>query len=179
MIALLPIPTPRGRAQRTVAAWFRGGIGVALAGFLAGCASVRPTGDAIDERKAASQVRQRLHEIIEAAERKEFARLDGYHLYGGKFTKFSGQSWKRQDARAARHGEHVGLGAVTHLQMSARDLKIDVFGRVAVATFVLEFSFRASSGTNRQKERATLVFVHERGSWRIVHEHLSVPPAGS
>ena len=140
---------------------------------------MRETGDTIDERVAASQVRQRLNQIIEAAERKEFARLDGYHLYGRKFTKFSGTTWERQDARTARHGEHVGLGAVTDLQMEARDLKIDVFGGVAVATFVLEFRFRASSGTIRKKERSTLVFVHERGSWRIVHEHLSVPPAPS
>jgi len=67
------------------------------------------------------------NEIIDAAEKRDFQRLDSYHLYGPKFTKFETQAPGRLDAEAARKGEHDGLGAATDVAMRADDLKIDVF----------------------------------------------------
>lgn len=153
--------------------WFRNAVAVTLFSLLGACASVQSNHDKTDRRAAAAQVRTRLNEIFDAARKKDFHRLDSYHLYGPQFTKFSGPSFTRQNATIARQGEHVGLGAVNDLQMRADDLKIDVFGNVAVATFVLDFSFRTPTGRVRKKERTTLVFVNDHGDWRIVHEHLS------
>jgi ketosteroid isomerase-like protein len=144
--------------------------------FLAGCASA-PTAKLTDDySKDQAQIRQRLNEIIDAAQKKDFERLDSYHLYGTKFTKFETQAPGRLDAEAARKGEHNGLGAATDLVMQAEDLKIDVFGDVGIATFLLDYSFKTETGRIDKKALSTLVFVKEGGAWKIAHEHLSAPP---
>jgi len=120
-------------------------------------------------------VQRRLAEIFDAAEKKDFRRLDSYHFYGPQFSKFAGLTFSRLNAREAQAGEHKGLGAVSDLQMHADDLKIDVFPGSAIATFVLKYSFRAGAARIEKKERATLVFVNRGGEWLIAHEHLSAP----
>ena len=150
-------------------------IAPALAGaFLgSGCASV-PAGDPeANYPVERAQIEHRLKEVFAAAAAKDFSRLDGYHFYGPKFTKFSGSSAERLDANAGRKGEHEGLGAINGLKMRADALKIDVFDNVGIATFILDYSFD-SAGVNRHaRERTTMVLVKESGAWKIAHEHLS------
>ena len=57
--------------------------------------------------------------------------------------------------------------------MRADALKIDIFNNVGIATFILAYSFDSAGGAVHRKERSTLVFVKERGAWKIAHEHLS------
>ena len=139
----------------------------------AGCSSVRTIDSQANYSQAQAQIERRLQEILLAAETKDFDRLESYHAYGSKFTRFSGSSPDRQDAAATRKLERDGLGALTGLKMRADALKIDVFGTVGIATFILDYSFRAGGATVRRKDRSTLVFAKENGAWRIVHEHLS------
>jgi len=147
-----------------------------VAVFLVGCASA-PTGKLTDaDPNDQARIRQRLNEIIDAAQKKDFERLDNSHFYGPKFPKFETQAPGKLDAEAARMGEHNGLGAATELVMQAEDLKIDVFGDVGIATFVLNYSFKTETGRIEKKALSTLVFVKERGAWKIAHEHLSAPP---
>jgi ketosteroid isomerase-like protein len=147
-----------------------------LAVFLllgAGCSTMPakdPLGEFSEEKR---QIEHRLEEIFAAAVAKDFARLDSYHLYGPKFTKFSGSSLPRQDADAGRKGEHEGLGSINGLKMKADALKVDVFGTVGVATFILDYSFETAGKTVHARERTTMVFVKDDESWKIVHEHLS------
>ena len=138
-----------------------------------GCASLRTADPQADDQKERVQIERCLQAVFEAAETKDFDRLDGYHLYGPKFTKFSGSSSNRLDAAAGRQGEHEGLGAITGLKMRAEALKIDVFDQVGIATFILAYSFDSGGVIVHRKERSTLVFVKERGAWKIAHEHLS------
>jgi ketosteroid isomerase-like protein len=63
--------------------------------------------------------------------------------------------------------------AIMGLKMRADALKIDVFGDVGIATFILDYSYNSGGETRHAKERATMVFVKKGGSWKIVHEHLS------
>lgn len=92
---------------------------------LTGCAS-EPAGKPAEHRpEAVDQIQSRLNEIIEAAEQKDFAQLDSYHLYGSSFTKFSPEASARLGAEAARKGEHDGLGAATDLKMRVDELKIN------------------------------------------------------
>jgi ketosteroid isomerase-like protein len=146
-------------------------LAIVLAG--AGCASLPGAGPHSDCPAQWAQIEQRLQEIFAAAVAKDFDRLDSYHLYGPNFTKFSGSSPQRQDATAARNGEHAGLGAINGLKMAAEGLKIDLFGDVAIATFILDYSFASGGETVHAKERTTMVFVKDGGAWRIAHEHLS------
>jgi ketosteroid isomerase-like protein len=148
-------------------------LALAIALLAAGCASVPSADPQVDEPVERAQIEHRLQEIFAAATAKDFNRLDDYHLYGPKFTKFSGSSPERLDANASRKGEHEGLGSIKALQMRADALKIDVFGTVGVATFILHYSFDSGGKTMHAKERSTMIFVKEGGTWKIAHEHLS------
>ena len=141
--------------------------------LLAGCASV-PTSPRLASPSAEkAQIERRLKEIFDAAEKKDMVRLDSYHYYGPHFTKFSGAGPARQDAATARAGEHEGLGSIDGLLMQAEDLKIEVFGRTAVITFILDCSFMAGNHGVDKKEQATMILVRVAGQWKIVHEHFS------
>ena len=63
--------------------------------------------------------------------------------------------------------------AVNGLTMQAQDLKVDVFGNVAVATFILDYGFQNGAERVEKKNRSTLVLVKAQGEWKIVHEHFS------
>jgi ketosteroid isomerase-like protein len=143
--------------------------------FLTGCTTTKPLNLAEDRPEDTTQIQLRLEQILDAASKKDFPRLDSYHLYGLKFTKFTSGTSGRLDAEAARKGEHDSLGAATDMKMKADDLKIDVFGDVGIATFVLNYSFKGATGTVEKQALSTLVFVKDHGEWKITHEHLSAP----
>ena len=146
---------------------------LAIAFLAAGCASVRTVDLQADDPEARAQIERRLHEVLVAAEIKDFDRLESYHMYGPKFTRFSAASVARQDAAATRKIEHDGLAPLQGLKMRADALKIDVFGPVGIATFTLDSNFDAGGKTVSKKYRTTMVFVKESGDWKIAHEHLS------
>jgi ketosteroid isomerase-like protein len=133
----------------------------------------QPSDLADDRPEERNQVQRRLDQVLDAAAKKDFPRLDSYHLYCPKFTKFTGGAPGRLDAEAARKDEHDGLGAATDMRMKTDDLKIDVFGNVGIATFVLDYSFNRTNGTVGRRVLSTLVFVKDHGEWKITHEHLS------
>ena len=141
--------------------------------LVAGCASVPRTNGPADDSQEQAQVQQTLYQIFDAAEKKDFNRVDGYHLYGPKFTKFAPEQPGRQDAAASRQGEHDGLSAINGLSMHANELKIDLFGDVAIATFIVDSHFKSGADTVERKARSTLVFVKDHGAWKIAHEHFS------
>ena len=173
------IRRPKSESQhfRTPCWW--GGIPLLIFALIfSGCASAPTSRRADDEPQAQGQIRRRLEQILDACEKKDLERLDSYHLYGPKFTKFASESPDRQDAETARKGEHDGLGAVTGLAMKADNLRIDLFGNVAVATFVLNYSFKVGTNATAKSARTTLIFVKERDGWKIAHEHLSALKAG-
>jgi len=146
-------------------------VGSALltAFLLTGCAALHTANPQVTE----AQIQQRLQDVFAAAESRDFNRLDDYHLYGPKFTKFTGSSIDRLDAAAARKGEHDELGRAEGLKMRADALKIDVFGNIGIATCILHCGLEAGGEVVHKKHRSTLVFVKEGGEWKIAHEHLS------
>lgn len=142
-----------------------------------GCASARrPSG--VRSGNDEAEVKQRLAEILDAAETKDLSRLDSYHWYGPHFTKFAGTG-PRLDATLARAGEHKGLSALTGLKLRTEDLQVDVFENTAVATFTMVATIGGTNSASptsnpiTKRERGTLVFVKHEGSWKIIHEHFS------
>jgi ketosteroid isomerase-like protein len=149
----------------------------AIVGLMVGGCATGPQGKvAAGQPREAKEISSRLLEIIDACQKKDFERLEGYHLYGAKFTKFSTESAGRLEADAARKGERDGLSAVNGLSMRADELKIDVFGKVGIATFMLNYSFKKGEETVEKQAKTTMVFVKEDGEWKIAHEHLSAGP---
>jgi ketosteroid isomerase-like protein len=147
---------------------------ILVSAFLsAGCVSSHHSSASNSEARERAAIQQRIAQITDAAEKKDFDRLDSYHLYGPKFTKYSTKPPERQDAEMARRGEHEGLGAAKDLAMSVQDLKIDLFGNTAVTTSLLKYSFTAGDRRVEKQARTTLIFVKDKGQWKIAHEHLS------
>ena len=145
---------------------------VAMVGLVVGGCASGPRGK-VQQPREAREIAGRLLEIMDACEKKDFVRLESYHLYGPKFTKFSTESAGRLDAEPARKGERDGLSAVNGLSMRADGLKVDVFGKVGIATFVLNYSFKRGEETIDKQAKTTMVFVKDGGEWKIAHEHLS------
>lgn len=124
------------------------------------------------------EVQRTLEEVLRAAEQGELERLESYHAYGPKFTKFAEVGFQRLDAEAARRTERQGLRSLRGVRLQAEELKVDVFGPVAVATFLMGYELTAEQGSVAGRLRASLVFVKAGPDWKIVHEHLSsaAPP---
>ena len=124
-----------------------------------------------DEQK---QIEKTVHDILEAAKRKDFDRLEAFHLIGPKYTKFD--DWEplsRQDAQTAMKAERDGFSQISDLSYDIQDFKADVFGDVAIATFVLRYTMTVGNEQVPARARSTLVFVKDGNSWKITHEHFS------
>jgi ketosteroid isomerase-like protein len=119
------------------------------------------------------RVEIRLHQILDAAKFGDAAQLASYHLYGPKFTKFDDfEPLDRQEAEEARAGEDA-VTEVDNFTYKLDDLRIDVFGPTAIATFVLNYAFDSDGEHISARARSTLVLVSDGSEWRIAHEHLS------
>jgi len=146
---------------------------VVLGLLAAGCASRHAIEPQHDNSNEKGEIQRTLQSVFAAAETKDFERLDRFHAYGPKFTKYAGASPERMDAEASRKEEHSSLGSLQGLQMRAKDLKIDLFGDVAVATFILDYSNNSEGRRLSHKATSTLVFVKQGGVWKICHEHFT------
>jgi ketosteroid isomerase-like protein len=133
-------------------------------------------GDILENAFPAKQaeVAKAVHDVFTAAERGDIAGLEALHLYGPKFSKFDDiPPSTRQDASATRENERAALARLASFSATVEDLKVDVLGSVAVATFILRYSFETPDGSGSSSARSTMVFVEQAGAWRIVHEHFS------
>jgi ketosteroid isomerase-like protein/predicted small metal-binding protein len=120
------------------------------------------------------QVIDTLNDIMAAAAEKDFERLAAHHLDSPKFTKFDDfEPLDRQDAAVARRSEEEGLGGVENFAYHLKNLKVDVFGPVAIATFIFHYEFDAKGDHVGLRARTTMVFVSTGSTWKIAHEHLS------
>ena len=139
------------------------------------CRSHAPTGASAEAAKEQVAIQRRLAEIFDAAAKKDLPRLESYHLYGPRFSKFAPESPVRLDAEAARQGESNAFTRINDFSARADDLKVDVFGNTAIATFVLNYSFKLETNSFKRQALTTLVFVKDHDDWKITHEHISPP----
>jgi ketosteroid isomerase-like protein len=120
-----------------------------------------------------AKVKKVIDDIVDAVKKKDLDRLDTFHAYTPKFTKFEDDMMGRQDAAASRKGERDGLAALKSFAARIDDLKVDVFGAVAVATFLMRYDADTGKEKMSGADRSTIVFVKDHGAWKIVHEHHS------
>ncbi len=101
--------------------------------------------------------------------------LRAAHLQGPKFTDF-GAGFERHDFEEMIAAEIAAVSSVKDLAIDFRDLKIDVFGDVAIATSFPHFTWTNENGErDGMHRRATMVYVKTADGWKIAHEHLSAP----
>jgi ketosteroid isomerase-like protein len=124
---------------------------------------------------AQAEVTTTVHAIMAAASRRDVDALDAFHAFGPKFTKFDDfEPLDRQDAETTRRLEREAVCGVAQFTACVEDLKVDVFGEAAVATFVLDYGAVTNDDEAMAfRARATLVLARHEGRWLIVHEHIS------
>ena len=122
-----------------------------------------------------AKVEQRIQDIWSAVQNKEVDRLESYHLFGPKFTKFDDfEPLDRQDAETTRRLEREAITGVKAFVPNVTDLKADVFGPVAVTTFVTDYTITTEDDEElSMRARSTMVFAKDGPEWKIVHEHFS------
>ena len=100
--------------------------------------------------------------------------LQAIHLESEKFTKFGPRSFERQDVASTNESEAAFFSSISNAKYEARDLKIDVFGDVGIATYYPEVSFVRDGNDLEVSGRQTLVFLKTDSGWKVVHEHGTV-----
>lgn len=129
--------------------------------------------------------------FFEAGKDKDLPALGGFHSSRGTFSKFDeNPPYTRQDSEEAFVHEQAAFANISDYSYQISDLRVDLFGEVAVATFYLayhgmfinDYSFEGSPVSSRA--RVTMVLSKLEGSWKIAHEHFSrfpdwVSPPGS
>jgi ketosteroid isomerase-like protein len=127
------------------------------------------------------EVERRLEDIMSAARRQAIDELEAYHAFGPKFTKFDDfEPLERQDAETTRRLEREAILGVKEFDPRLVDLKVDVFGPVAVTTFVMDYRVVDDEGQRHSfRARATMVLAKQESGWLIVHEHFSPFAANS
>jgi ketosteroid isomerase-like protein len=123
-----------------------------------------------------------LRSFFEAGKEKDLTSLMDFHSAVG-FTKFDDNPpFTRQNSEDAFIHEQAAFANISDYQYEIEDLKIDIFGETAVATFYLtykgvfvnDYSFEGMTVGSRS--RVTMVLARFRGTWKMVHEHFSSFP---
>ena len=123
---------------------------------------------------AQREVTSTLDMIIRLTNQKQVGELEKMPLYGPKFTKFDDfDPLDRQDADVCRKAESDMINMCSEINFSYTDLKVDVFDRVAITTFVLNEEAKVDGTMLAVRARSTMVFVHDGTGWKIAHEHFS------
>lgn len=125
-------------------------------------------------------VRKLVREAFEAGKSKDFEVLEHVHLRDDRFSKFDeGPPFRLLTRAEAISAEQQAYAGISDYDYDIADLKVSLFGEVAIATFILnyrgilvdDYSFR---GAKLEKSvRVTFVSVKTGNSWYIAHEHFS------
>jgi ketosteroid isomerase-like protein len=120
----------------------------------------------------AAAVRARLDQIWAACADRDFDRLESFHLYGPRFTSFKNGA-PREGADGTAAEERGFFSMIESPAVDMRDLAVNSFGPVAIATFNGHHTGVIHGETVAVDMQATIVLVSTDDGWRIVHEHFS------
>lgn len=125
----------------------------------------------IQEQDAQLEIRKAVIGIKEDIESSNITGLQSIHLDSEKFSKFGPRSFERQDVTSTNLSEAAFFSSISDASYEIRDLKIDVFADVGIATYYPEVSFTREGKPVRSSGRQTLVFLRTNEGWKLVHEH--------
>jgi len=121
--------------------------------------------------KAQSELREVLESIVKDCETANLEGLKAIHLASDKFTKFGPRNFERQDVKSTNESEVAHFGSISNFKQVVKDLKIDVFGDVGIATYYPHVTFEKDGIEKSGSARQTLVFLKTLEGWKIIHEH--------
>lgn len=123
-----------------------------------------------------------IYKYFQIAKSKEIEGIPDF--FDDKFTKFGDSPpYDRRELERALMLEQLQFASISDYDFKIDDLKIDVVGETAIATFALQstgmivddYSFRGTTINNRS--RVTIVFKKDKkGGWKMLHQHFSKMP---
>lgn len=133
-----------------------------------------PTLDIVENpfQESQDEIQTVLDGIFEAIQDQDADKLISYHAYGEKFTEFR-DSEPRYNSEDNEEFERGFVGAISNFDYNLGDLKIAVYGDVAVVTFHADFRPTIGEDVLQIWESTTLIFVNTINGWKITHEHHS------
>jgi ketosteroid isomerase-like protein len=121
--------------------------------------------------------------FFEAGKNKDLTALAGFHASRDQFTKFDeNPPYSRQNSEEAFVYEQAAFANISDYNYSVDDLRVDLLGDVAVASFYLSYSgmfvndYSFEGSPVRARSRATMVLQRTPEGWKMVHEHFSRLP---
>lgn len=154
---------------------------LALLYVTAGCNANAENNNAVEQntdlitdpfQESQAEIQTVLDEIFKAIQDNDADKLISYHIYSPKFTEFR-DSERRFNSEENELYERGLVEAVSGFDYNLGDLKINVFGDVAVVTFHADFRPHFGDDVVQIWGSTTLVFVKVDGAWKITHEHHS------
>lgn len=121
--------------------------------------------------EAQAEIRAVVQSIYTDAETANIEGLQSIHLVHDKFTKFGPRSFYRQDVASTNELEAAHFGSIENFKADVKDLKVDVFGEIAIATYYPHTSFEVKGEKKGGISRQTFVFLKTQDGWKLVHEH--------
>ncbi|MEM3737354.1 MAG: nuclear transport factor 2 family protein [Candidatus Bathyarchaeia archaeon] len=94
----------------------------------------------------------------------------------GFYTKFDDWTPKLQEGSEALKEEEAALKVLSSYNYKMRDLRIEVHGGCAWASFYLDYEGAIRGSRFNVQSRVSMFLLEEGGEWRIVHEHFSIMP---
>jgi len=141
---------------------------------LTSCLSNRPDQEELIKEPYLSvqkEITEVINSIIKDAEEANIEGLRSAHLESVKFSKFGPRNFNRQDVTCTNESEAAFFGSISNYKQEVRDLKIDVFDDVAVATYYPHVSYVLHGEEIKGSGRQTFVFLNTQDGWKLVHEH--------
>jgi ketosteroid isomerase-like protein len=121
-----------------------------------------------------------IHAFFEAGKNKDLAALADFHASHDIFSKFDeNPPYTRQNSQGAFVYEQAAFANISDYSYQIDDLRVDLVGGAAVATFYLtykgmfvnDYSFEGTPVSSRA--RVTMVLTRTDRGWKIAHEHFS------
>ena len=126
-----------------------------------------------------AKIRDLIYNYFELAKTKEIEKIEEF--LDPRFTKFGDSPpYDLRDFERALMLEQLQFASLSDYDFKIENLKTEVIGDAAVATFVLQvtgmlvddYSFRGTTIDN--KSRATIILQKDKNSrWKMVHQHMS------
>ena len=142
--------------------------------FLSSCSEKKPVQADIENDlfpEAQSELREVINSIVKDSETANLEGLKAIHLASDKFTKFGPRSFERQDVESTNESELAHFSSISNFKAVVKDLKIDVFGDIGIATYYPHVTFEKDGEEITGSARQTFVFLKTSEGWKIIHEH--------
>ncbi len=129
------------------------------------------------------KIKNVIYGVLEAGKNRNFSLLSKLYAEDGRFSKFDDSPpYSRQTVEEAITQEEIAFASLSDYQYTIRELKIDLIGVVAIATFYLDYggilvnNYTFEGRKISLTSRVTYVLEKRADGWIVVHKHSSRLP---